>query len=65
MSTCIECGDSFNPKREALGYKTCLKCGDEAALAEAERRSKCTAPAYNKGAYMYISSSTEALCIGR
>lgn len=65
MSICIECGDKFNPKRKALGYNTCLKCGEAAASEEAHRRSKCTAPAYNKGAYMYIGSSSDALCIGR
>jgi hypothetical protein len=24
--TCIECGETYNPKRAALGYKTCLFC---------------------------------------
>ncbi len=25
---CVKCGDAFNPKRKALGYDTCLKCGE-------------------------------------
>lgn len=29
--TCHECGDPVNPKRYALGYKTCLFCGEEQA----------------------------------
>lgn len=24
---CEECGDEYNPKRKALGYRTCLACG--------------------------------------
>lgn len=36
-----------------------------AALAEAERRKLCCAPAYNKGAYQYISSEEQAKDIGR
>lgn len=36
-----------------------------AAVAEAERRKLCCAPAYNKGAYQYISSEEQAKDIGR
>jgi ribosomal protein L37AE/L43A len=25
---CRECGELFNPKRKALGYNTCLACGE-------------------------------------
>lgn len=25
---CNECGEPFNPKREDLGYTTCLSCGE-------------------------------------
>ena len=28
---CIKCGDDVNPKRVALGYKTCLSCGETLA----------------------------------
>lgn len=25
---CVKCGDAYNPKRKALGYSTCLACGE-------------------------------------
>ena len=25
---CVECGEEYNRKRYALGYHTCLECGD-------------------------------------
>lgn len=27
MAFCIKCGDDYNDRRKALGYKTCLSCG--------------------------------------
>lgn len=27
MTYCMKCGDSYNPRRAELGYKTCLECG--------------------------------------
>lgn len=27
ISTCIKCGNSYNPRRAELGYRTCLDCG--------------------------------------
>lgn len=27
LPNCISCGDEYNPKRAALGYRTCLECG--------------------------------------
>ena len=62
---CIECGEEYNPKRAALGYKTCLDCGQGNAEREILRKSRCVAPAYNKGAYMYVSSSAMARDLGR
>ena len=64
-SECIECGDNFNPKRFKLGYRTCIECGEEIAQIEMVRKSRCIAPAYNKGAYMYVSSSQMAKDLGR
>ena len=64
-SECIECGDSFNPKRFKLGYRTCIECGEEIAQIEMVRKSRCVAPAYNKGAYMYVTSSQMAKDLGR
>lgn len=50
-NNCISCGDTFPPRRQALGYNTCLECGDFAA-----RAVKFTVmPAYNKGAYQLVS----------
>lgn len=62
---CIKCGEPYNPKRKSLGYTTCLSCGDIAAEKESLRKSKCIAPAYNKGAYQYIGSFEDALACGK
>jgi ribosomal protein L37AE/L43A len=62
---CIECGDDFSIRRYKLGYFTCLDCGENHARIEAQRKSKCSAPAYNKGAYMYVSSKSMAKDLGR
>jgi hypothetical protein len=62
---CSECGDSFNPRRRDLGYQVCLECGDKEAARQTLRKSKCTAPAYNKGAYMYVTSSHMAKELGK
>ena len=43
----------------------CIECGEEAAQREILRKSKCSAPAYNKGAYMYVTSSQMAKELGR
>ena len=62
---CVKCGDEYSPKRQALGYSTCLSCGDVTATAEANRRKKCVAPAFNKGAYQYVGSVKDARWLGR
>jgi hypothetical protein len=62
---CVECDKKFNPKRKALGYHTCLDCGDKEAAHQTLKKSRCTAPAYNKGAYMYVTSSSMAKELGR
>ncbi len=62
---CFECGEEFSPKRKALGYQTCLKCGDKHAKKETIRKSKCVAPAFNKGAYQYVGSISDAKHIGK
>lgn len=51
MSTCycLTCGDTFPAARRALGYQTCLACGEEAAVSM--RTSWCIAPiAHKQGA---------------
>ena len=32
MRQCLECGDDIADARYALGYKTCLECGEKHAL---------------------------------
>ena len=62
---CLECGEEYNPKRKQLGYTTCLGCGDKEAQKSIEHKRKCSAPLYNKGAYQYVGSRTDAKWIGR
>ncbi len=64
-ANCIKCDESFPEKRKQLGYNTCLKCGAIDAKKISTHRSKCTAPAFNKGAYMYVSSKRMAKDLGR
>lgn len=35
------------------------------AQEEIERKKMCTAPAYNKGAYQYVSNTEQAKMVGR
>lgn len=51
MPNCLECGDTYPPQRLALGYRTCLDCGDAAAR---EVKFTVTIP-YSKGAYQVVS----------
>lgn len=62
---CFECGEEYNIRRRDLGYKTCLECGDKQARKASEHKKKCTAPAYNKGAYQYVGSREAARWLGR
>ena len=62
---CLECWEEYSPMRKKLGYKTCLECGEANARIESVRKAKCTAPAYNKGAYQYVGSVQTAKGIGR
>ena len=62
---CIECGEDYNPKRAELGYRTCLDCGGKIADIEVARKARCSAPAYNKGAYQYVSTVQAARGVGR
>ena len=62
---CIECGEGFHPRRRQLGYYTCLECGDKEATQQILHKARCTAPAYNKGAYMYVTNKSMAKEIGR
>lgn len=62
---CIECGDFFSPRRQALGYKTCLDCGEISVQSRIENMRKQCAPAYNKGAYQYITDMQMVRDLGR
>ena len=64
-ATCIKCDEKYSIKRKKLGYDTCLNCGAAAAQKLKAHRAKCTAPAFNKGAYMYVSSKSMAKDLGR
>jgi hypothetical protein len=53
---CPECGiEEIESGRLALGYKTCLTCGEAAAQKESAIKSRRVAIAYDKGAYQYIT----------
>lgn len=65
VPTCIECHEEYSPRRLQLGYRTCLDCGGKVALIEKARKAKCSAPAYNKGAYQYVGTVQAARGIGR
>ena len=62
---CLECWEEYSPARKSLGYKTCLECGEANARIETARKAKCTAPAYNKGAYQYVGTIQAAKGVGR
>lgn len=53
-STCSTCGAAFAERRAALGYKTCLKCGEAAS-----REVKFTIGAPHKQGYMVITNKAE------
>jgi len=42
MATCIKCEEEYNDKRLALGYKTCLECGDADAHRTIRHRTAQT-----------------------
>lgn len=54
MANCISCGDTFPPKRQALGYNTCLECGDFAA-----RQVNWTSVPMNKSNYVLVTNREE------
>lgn len=56
MPTCTECGEPFPRRRAALGYRTCLTCGE--TVARAARTSWCVAPMH-KSNYVLISDRAD------
>jgi hypothetical protein len=56
--------EEVDPRRIALGYTTCLVCGEIEAKQEIERKSKRVAIAYDKGNYQYITDDTDLTELG-
>jgi hypothetical protein len=48
------CGEKITPARVAIGYTSCLYCGEQAA--KQARAGWCVAQEYNKGGYMLITN---------
>ena len=48
------CGEEYPLARHALGYRTCLLCGDK----QAKNIKRCVAP-LNKSNYVLITNYTE------
>lgn len=46
---CVICGESFDPNRAKLGYKTCLVCGEQ----QSKRVVRCVV-ALNKSCYQPV-----------
>ena len=62
---CTICDEPFNPKRAALGYTTCLDCGEQAARKIVDQRRSQLAPLYNKGAYQFITPGDSLRSLGK
>lgn len=54
---CCTCGDDFPVERHALGYNTCMPCGE--SIAKEARSSWCVAIPYSKGAYQLITDPAD------
>ena len=50
---CIECGESFQHERKAIGYDTCTSCGDEDA-----RLVKHTIVPMHKSNYVVVTDKS-------
>ncbi len=51
MAVCITCGEEYNDKRAALGYKKCLECGDG--------KKEFTVVPMHKSNYVVVSSKAD------
>jgi hypothetical protein len=52
MVVCFKCGEEFSKDRYALGFKTCLICGE----LDARLVRHCSVP-LNKSNYIYVSGN--------
>ena len=64
-AVCNECEIEYPIARKNLGYNSCLSCGEVKAKKIAALKARRTAPAFNKGAYMYITSKKMVRDLGR
>ncbi len=39
MATCINCEETYSDRRKALGYMTCLECGEAEARVISQKRA--------------------------
>jgi len=60
---CVECGAGYPLRRAALGYKTCLTCGD--AAAKKARTSWCVAPIAHKQGATLITNKANLLGLNK
>lgn len=57
---CNSCGDEYSAARKAAGFKVCLNCGEQRAVAE--RRNWCVAPMH-KSNYMLFTQQSDLVGI--
>jgi len=62
---CIVCGDEVLPQRWKAGFRACFICRERKAQEIKKAKAKQNAPAYNKGAYQYITSRQMCKDLGR
>ena len=54
MASCVSYGNEYNAARKAIGYRTCLSCGDKTAYRQTKEKASRCMPAFNKGGYQYV-----------
>lgn len=57
MATCFICGELYPDERRLLGYRVCLDCGHDMAIAESLRKQSMVQP-INKSTPTYIADFT-------
>ena len=55
MATCIFCGNNYCMEWKAIGFRTCLSCGDKSALNQIEEKKSRVTCAYNRSGLMYVA----------
>lgn len=53
LFSCVVCHDDVDPRRVALGYRTCLWCGEKSA----RKQTHCVIP-LNKSNYVAVTDPT-------